>query len=226
MRTLAEQHNTVVKELSKRLKAIDKEGENRPQWKLEQRAEATDKARRESRRLAVELKTFTARQEVASRDLYNETRKGAGKAKAAPSAELLWRQQAALLLGLEPEKAIERYSYMLGKLTPDEKGEWRHVFDDTLELAVQGDPVYEFQAEQEIARHRTSDEKAVLRAKQKAERMSEFVPTLTAIFDDNFQDALDGREPASDPASVYDTMEQNIEAEFSRVEPVAVNGRK
>jgi len=217
MRALLEQHNNIIKELSKKLKTIEKEGEGRPQWKNEQRAEAIDEARSISRVLAVELKTTAARQENASRDVFNETRKGLGKTQTAPTQELLWRQQATLLNNLEPEKAIERYRYMLGKLTPDEKKAWRHVFDDTLELAVLGDPIFEFQAEQEIAKNRTPDEKAALRAKEKAERLSEFLPTITAIFEDNFKDALDGREPANDPASVYDTIQQNIEAEYSRV---------
>jgi hypothetical protein len=217
MRDITERHNEVIKKLSKRLAAIHKESENRPQWRLEQQAAALDEARRESRNLAVDLKMAAATQETASRDVFNETRKGAGKVKPAPSEALLWRQQAALLNGLEPKQAIPRYSYMLSKLTPDEKQAWKHVFDDALEFAVFGDPEFEFQAQQEIAKHRTPEEKAALRASQKAERFSEYVPTILGIFESNLKEAQSGETPANDPAEVFDRITADIDAEFAKV---------
>jgi hypothetical protein len=217
MRDIFNKHNDIVNRLRQKLAEADREGEGRPQWKLERRAAALDEAKKASTSLRVDLKITTANKSQAAHDVFNETRKGGAKTKPAPSEALLWRQQAALLNGLEPKQAIPRYSHMLSKLTPDEKLAWRYVFDDALELAVFGDPALEFQAAQVINQNRTPDEKAALKAMQKAERFEDFVPTLTAIFETNLKEAEDGDKQANDPAVVFDTINNDIDAEFAKL---------
>ena len=218
MRKIINRHNDLIATLRQKLSEADREGEGRPAWKLEKRAEALETARRASGNLTVELKVEAANQRIFARDVFNETRKGGAKTKPAPSEKLFWQQQAqALFNGRAPEQRIELYKYQLTKMTPEERQAWRYVFDDNLELSVYGEPALEYQAAQIINQHRTIDEKVALHAMRKADRFEEFVPTLTAIFQTNLKEAEAGEASANDPDNVLSDIEQNVEAEFARV---------
>jgi hypothetical protein len=218
LRKIINRHNDVITTLRQKLAEIEREGEGRPGWKLEKRAEALEEAKRASGTIAVELKLEAANKRIACQDVFNEIRKGGAKTKPAPSERLYWLQQAqSLFNGRTPEQAIELYSYQLKKMTPAERLAWRHVFDDSLELSVYGEPDLEYQAAQVINQNRTLDEKAALHAMRKADRLEEFTPTLTAVFQANLKEASEGEESANDPDNVFSDIEQKIEAEFARV---------
>lgn len=218
MRKIISRHKDVIATLRQKLAEADREGEGRPQWKAEQRAAAIEEARRASGTMAVELKLEAANKRLACQDVFNEIRKGGAKTKPAPSERLYWLQQAqALFNGRTPEQAIELYSYQLKKMTPEERQAWRHVFDDSLELSVYGEPDLEYQAAQVINQNRTTDEKAALHAMRKADRLEEFVPTLTAILQANLQEAEAGEASANDPDNVLSDIERKVEAEFARI---------
>jgi len=219
VRKIINRHNDLITTLRQKLAEIDRDGEGRPQWKNEKRAEALDTARAASRTLAVELSLAAAQKYVVSRDVFNEIRKGGSKVKPAPSEKLYWFQQAqALFNGRKPEQAIELYGYQLKKMTPEERQAWRYVFDDALELATYGgDPALEYQASQVINQNRTLDEKGALRAMQEATRLQDYAPTLKAIFEANFTEAIENDKQANDPAEVLDVIERDISAELARV---------
>jgi hypothetical protein len=218
VRKIINRHNDLMTTLRQKLAEVDRDGEGRPQWKSEKRAEAIDTARAASRTLALELSLAAAQKYVASQDIFNEIRKGGSKVKPAPSEKLFWLQQAqALFNGRKPEQAIELYGYQLKKMTPEERQAWRHVFDDALELATYGDPTLEFKTAQVIGEHRTIDERAALRAMQEATRLQDYAPTLKAIFEANFTEAIENDKQANDPAEVLDVIERDISAELARV---------
>lgn len=218
MRSICEKHNNITSKLRNNLETIQKESEGRPAWAREQRAEAIDKAKAESRSLAVELKVEVAGKQNAARDVFNETRKGQSTKTPTASERLLYQQHAAMMFaGKTPEQSIQLYEYSLSKLTPAEKQSWRHVYDDALELACYGDPAIEFQAAQTIAKYRTPDEKSALRAVQKADRMGDFTETITAVMETNIQEAIDGETQANNPAEVFDIIERDVAAELASV---------
>jgi hypothetical protein len=218
MRQLINKHNDIVTTLRQKLTEINREGEGRPAWKLENRTAAINEAKKASLSLAADLNIMTAQKRNITQDVFNETRKGGAKIKPAPSEKLYWLQQVqAAFNGRTPEQAIELYSYQLSKMTPDERLAWRYMFDDGLELATYGDPVLEFKAAQIINQNRTIEEKSALKAMQEAERFQDYAPTIKAIFQANLDEAIDGEKQASDPAEVFDTISNDIAAELAKV---------
>jgi hypothetical protein len=218
MRQLINKHNDIITTLRQKLTEINREGENRPAWKLENRTAAINEAKKASLSLAADLNIMTAQKRNITQDVFNETRKGGAKIKPAPSEKLYWLQQVqAAFNGRTPEQAIELYSYQLSKMTPDERLAWRYMFDDGLELATYGDPVLEFKAAQIINQNRTIEEKSALKAMQEAERFQDYAPTIKAIFQANLDEAIDGEKQASDPAEVFDTISNDIAAELAKV---------
>jgi hypothetical protein len=220
MRSILARHNDIISKLAARLATIQREGEGRPHWVIQERAAAIDGAKSASRDMAIELKLMAATQTTEARDNFNKAWRGLNHRtlKHTPSERLLWQQLAATTFnGRTPEQAFELYERLVNRMAPEERILYRHIPDEFLELAVYGEPANEFKASQVIDKYRTPEEREARLVLLKAERFEDFVPTLTAIFATNLKEAEDGDKQANDPLNALDNIEQNVAAEFAQV---------
>lgn len=220
MRKILARHNDITTALRARLANIEKEGENRPQWALKERNEAIEKAKAASRDLTVELKMQAMADQAEAKASFIKAWKNTDHRtlKHTPTERLAWQQLAqASLQGREPEQAQAVYERQVQSMTAEERLLYRHIFDQFLELAVYGDPTEEYNAARTIDKYRSAEEKQARAAMDKAERMADFVPTLKALMETNIKEAKEGEKQASDPLEVFETIEQDVKAEFAKV---------
>jgi len=215
MKKLLSDHNEIIKNLQRNLEEINRFSEGQPRRRAEETTAVVEAASNKSQSIAVQLKVIAARQQEAARDVHNEYRKnhGSNKRPATPSEMLFYQNQASLLRDMTPEGRIPGYHYLIGKLTPPERENWRYLFDDYLELLAQGDELAQLQIQAAIDQYRSPDEKAALRAMIQADRMAEYVPTIEGILKSNLLEASKGEAIANDPESVFDGILNDIEAE-------------